>query len=383
MDTYYAPAELASQEKLNEEVEIYNQSAIMEGLMETVGGLLAVLNENRQIIALNDSFLKMLGIEDPIHALGLKSGQALNCIHADEGPAGCGTTKYCSTCGAAKSIMASLDQNKAVEDTCVLTTMNHGRENDIVLKVRSHPVVINNTRFILLFLRDITMEQQRAALERTFFHDINNMLSGLVGASEILARESSKSPMVDVVRRSSLRLQKAVEIQKFMLACETDSYQLIPQPLSLQQLEEDLLALFANHPARESKYLKISHELGDLQIQTDVSLFQRILANMITNALEASEAGGTVKVTFHKKEETINFSVHNDQVIPEEIKLRIFQRNFSTKASSGRGIGTFSMRLFGEKILGGKIHFISTPETGTFFTFSLPLNQANLVNQYS
>jgi K+-sensing histidine kinase KdpD len=383
MDTYYAPAELASQEKLNEEVEIYNQSAIMEGLMETVGGLLAVLNENRQIIALNDSFLKMLGIEDPIHALGLKSGQALNCIHADEGPAGCGTTKYCSTCGAAKSIMASLDQNKAVEDTCVLTTMNHGRENDIVLKVRSHPVVINNTRFILLFLRDITLEQQRAALERTFFHDINNMLSGLVGASEILARESSKSPMVDVVRRSSLRLQKAVEIQKFMLACETDSYQLIPQPLSLQQLEEDLLALFANHPARESKYLKISHELGDLQIQTDVSLFQRILANMITNALEASEAGGTVKVTFHKKEETINFSVHNDQVIPEEIKLRIFQRNFSTKASSGRGIGTFSMRLFGEKILGGKIHFISTPETGTFFTFSLPLNQANLVNQYS
>jgi K+-sensing histidine kinase KdpD len=383
MDTYYAPAELASQEKLNEEVEIYNQSAIMEGLMETVGGLLAVLNENRQIIALNDSFLKMLGIEDPIHALGLKSGQALNCIHADEGPAGCGTTKYCSTCGAAKSIMASLDQNKAVEDTCILTTMNHGRENDIVLKVRSHPVVINNTRFILLFLRDITMEQQRAALERTFFHDINNMLSGLVGASEILARESSKSPMVDVVRRSSLRLQKAVEIQKFMLACETDSYQLIPQPLSLQQLEEDLLALFANHPARESKYLKISHELGDLQIQTDVSLFQRILANMITNALEASEAGGTVKVTFHKKEETINFSVHNDQVIPEEIKLRIFQRNFSTKASSGRGIGTFSMRLFGEKILGGKIHFISTPETGTFFTFSLPLNQANLVNQYS
>ncbi len=383
MDTYFAPAEQATEDRLSQEVEIFNQSAVMEGLMETVGGLLAVLNEQRQIISLNDSFLKMLGIQDPIHALGLRPGNALNCVHANEPPAGCGTTKYCSTCGAAKSIVASLEQNKPIEDTCALKALNHNREIDLVLKVRSHPVMIHNTRFVMLFLQDITLEQQRAALERTFFHDINNMLSGLVGASELLARDSHNSAMVDIVRRSSLRLQKAVEIQRFLLACETDSYQLVPQPISLNQLEEDLHALFVNHPVKESKHLIISHDLGDLQIQTDVSLFQRVMANMITNALEATEVGEKVEVNFYKKADTINFSIHNDQVIPEEIKLRIFQRNFSTKANSGRGIGTFSMKLFGEKILGGKVNFISAAETGTVFTFSLPLNNSNLVNQYS
>ena len=136
MDTYFAPAEQATEDRLSQEVEIFNQSAVMEGLMETVGGLLAVLNEQRQIISLNDSFLKMLGIQDPIHALGLRPGNALNCVHANEPPAGCGTTKYCSTCGAAKSIAASLEQNKPIEDTCALKALNHNREIDLVLKVR-------------------------------------------------------------------------------------------------------------------------------------------------------------------------------------------------------------------------------------------------------
>lgn len=383
MDTYFAPAERATKDQLSQESEILEQSAVIEGLMETVGGLLAVLNEHRQIISLNDSFLKLLGIQDPMHALGLRPGNALNCVHANGSPAGCGTTKYCSTCGAAQAIVASLEQNKSVEETCAIKARNHGRDVDLVLNVRSHPISIQGTRFIMLFLRDITLEQQRAALERTFFHDINNMLSGLVGASEILARDTNKSPMVDIVRRSSLRLQKAVEIQRFLLECETDSYRLVPQPLSMDQLQEDLQALFSNHPAKIDKHLSISHDLGALTIQTDVSLFQRVMANMITNALESSDPGSLVKVTFYQNDATINFSVHNDQLIPEDVKLRIFQRNFSTKSNTGRGIGTFSMKLFGEKILGGKIKFTSTEGEGTIFTFSLPLTQANLVNQYS
>lgn len=383
MDTYFAPAEKATQAQLHDEAEVFNNSVLMEGLMETVSGLLAVLNEHRQIIALNDSFLKMLGIQDPVEVLGLRTGNVLDCVHANKAPGGCGTTKYCSTCGAAKAIMTSLETDRPIDDTCVLKTHAEGRKTDIVLSVRSHPIKIQNSRFVMLFLQDITLEQQRAALERTFFHDINNMLSGLVGASEVLSRQNEKSPMVDMVRRSSLRLQKTVEMQRFLLECESDSYKLVPQPLTMNQLQEDINALFVNHPAKNSKQLRISHELGDMYIQTDISLFQRVLANMITNALEASPSGAEVCVTFFKKGKTINFSVKNEGVIPEDIRLRIFQRNFSTKASSGRGIGTFSMKLFGEKILGGKVDFSSSEDEGTVFTFSLPYNTENLVNQYS
>jgi sensor histidine kinase regulating citrate/malate metabolism len=56
-------------------------------------------------------------------------------------------------------------------------------------------------------------------------------------------------------------------------------------------------------------------------------------------------------------------------VLPE-IANRIFQRNFSTKAQAGRGVGTYSMKLFGEKILGGKVSFTSSREDGTVFKFT-------------
>jgi sensor histidine kinase regulating citrate/malate metabolism len=59
-------------------------------------------------------------------------------------------------------------------------------------------------------------------------------------------------------------------------------------------------------------------------------------------------------------------------VIPEKVALRIFQRSFSTKAKKGRGIGTYSMKLFGERYLGGKVGFETNEEKGTMFFIELP-----------
>ena len=93
---------------------------------------------------------------------------------------------------------------------------------------------------------------------------------------------------------------------------------------------------------------------------------------MIINALEASDEEGVVQVYIKHEDPVLAFYVQNSQVIPEDIGRRIFQRNFSTKVESGRGIGTFSMKLFGEKFLGGQVSFTSSKEEGTIFRFSLP-----------
>ncbi len=373
METHFASPERATKSKLIDQRATLSQNLVIDGLLNTVGGLLAILNKHRQIISLNDSLLNKLEIENPLEALGLRPGEAMSCVHAKGLPAGCGTTKFCSTCGAAKAFVASLEQHKPVEEICVLKASKNGVETDVVLEIRSHPLKIESSVFLLVFMRDVTHEQQRAALERTFFHDVNNMLSGLVGASEILASVEGKSPLVDIVRRSSLRLQKTVEIQRFLLACETDSYSLVQNQVSVGNIRKDIISLFSNHPAKQNKRLKFSKDLDAFIIMTDISLFQRVLANMITNALEASSEGETVTVGVNLETTRIGFQVHNPQVIPDEVARRVFQRNFSTKGSSGRGIGTFSMKLFGEKILGGKVSFTSTPMEGTIFTFSLPI----------
>lgn len=94
---------------------------------------------------------------------------------------------------------------------------------------------------------------------------------------------------------------------------------------------------------------------------------------MIINALEATAKNGEVKIWIQHEGNLLSFCVWNAEEIPQEIANRIFQRKFGTKEQSGRGIGTFSMKLFGEKILGGQISFMKSKQNGTTFKFSYPI----------
>lgn len=372
MDTYFAAPEKVSDEELAREIKIVSDNQVVSGLLTLTRGLLAIVDEHRQIVALNYSFLNMLGIDDPAEILGLRPGEALQCIHADNEPAGCGTTKFCSSCGAAIAIVSSLEQNRPVERICSLSVNRGDKISDIVFLVRSHPINIDQRRFLLIFLQDITQQHQRAALERAFFHDINNMLSMLLVATELLV-EKNPSKLANTIHKSSLRLHKEIAIQRCLLESETCNYQLVWHEISTEQILTDLHAFFANHPVARKKYIEFQKDSPYILFKTDVSLLSRVLCNMIINALEATEENGVVKIWIEQEGNQLHFCVWNAQEIPAEIVNRIFQRNFSTKKQSGRGIGTFSMKLFGEEILGGQVSFTTSEKEGTVFRFSLPV----------
>ena len=96
-----------------------------------------------------------------------------------------------------------------------------------------------------------------------------------------------------------------------------------------------------------------------------------MLSNLIKNAIEASEKGGIITLAIEEFDTTIVFSVNNSTYIPKEIQLQIFQRSFSTKGT-GRGVGTYSVKLLTENYLKGEAAFLSTPEYGTTFYISIP-----------
>lgn len=372
MDTYFAPSERASDEMLNSEIDYLSKNPVLSGLLHSISGLLAILNEHRQIIALNDSFLRMLGIEDPAQALGLRPGEVLQCINAHDEPAGCGTTKFCSTCGAALAIVSSLGQDKPVEKICALSYKRNQNILDIALLVRSHPIIIDKKRFLLLFLQDITQQQQRAALERTFFHDINNMLSMLIAASELLV-EDNASELSKTIHHASLRLHNEVAIQRCLSQNESFNYQPLWYEFTTEQIIKELQSFFVNHPVAQGKNLNFSKNYPIVSIKTDISLLLRVLCNMIINALEATTENGVVKIWLKNEDNFLSFYVWNFKNIPQEVANRIFQRNFSTKKQDGRGIGTYSMKLLGEKILGGHVSFRTSKEEGTTFRFASPI----------
>ena len=83
--------------------------------------MVLVLNEHRQIVALNEAVLKTLNAT--LGDLAAKRpGEAVGCVWASEGPDGCGTGPHCITCGAIAAILESQQQNVQVVKECRIRT---------------------------------------------------------------------------------------------------------------------------------------------------------------------------------------------------------------------------------------------------------------------
>ncbi|BHH82112.1 sensor histidine kinase [Desulforhopalus sp. 52FAK] len=373
MQTHFASPSRATAENLSIEIDLVGKSQVVTKMLKSVGGLLAVLDENRQIVALNDTFLEILGVEDAGTVFGLRPGEAVHCIHARKEKAGCGTSKYCSTCGAVIAIVASLEKGIPVEQTCSISTEVNGTKNDLFFSVKAHPLKLQKKQFVLLFLQDITAAQQRAALERTFFHDVNNMLQMLVGASELLASQD-KSPLPQTIYQASLRLQDEIAIQRCLSKTDSSTYTPAWKTISAKDILDDLKHFFAMHPLCTYRYVEFTECTPErIQFVTDGSLLWRILHNLLLNALEASDIGDTVRIWFNREGDNLTFKVWNKAVMTQKVADRVFERNFSTKGNDGRGLGTYSIKYFGENILKGKVTFSSREPDGTTFSFSTPI----------
>lgn len=378
MKTHFAPPNRSNEEELYRQVQSITHSSLIDGVMHMVGGLIAVLNRNRQILAVNDCLLGILGVDNPEEVLGLRPGEALGCAYSDEMDAGCGTSSYCMSCGAAVAIVSSQIANGPVERECAMVVDKNGRSKDLFFHVMASPIEIHREQFVLVFLHDRTQQQYQASLERAFFHDINNTLSGLLNAGELLSLASPKdaNDMAGHIVSLTARLNREVELQRHLSQSGSTRVGVNQELLTVDTIMDDALKTIAHHPSHQGINIVQSNNAPGETVRTDLSLLLRALSNMLINACEASDERCDVRFEADRVKGDIIFAVWNNQCIPPAIQNRIFQRNFSTKDEIGRGLGTFSMKLIGEQLLGGRVSFESSKAQGTWFYLSLPAAKA-------
>lgn len=360
---------------LEEEIGVVANHVLIGSLLEAVQGLVAVLNTHRQIIALNDRMLQSLGGGSLHELLGLRLGEVLHCPHALRAEEGCGTTPYCQTCGAAVAQVVALTKNQPCEQLCSIELSKEERAaSNLFIRIRVTPLDIAGHRHLLLFLEDVSQEQRAALLEQTFLHDLSNTATGLSGGVSLLAQSSvDADPMLAAeLLQLAGRLTREIELQRCLVHSTLHQYTRKLVDLDLQAIYDALAGSLRHHPAAKDRTVDLSPRNEHRLVHTDFTLIQRILTNMLVNALEATPPGGQVRMSCTHSVEAVRFSVWNQGCIPQPVALRIFQRNFSTKGQLGRGLGTYAMRLLGENLLGGRVSFTSTPEDGTQFTLELP-----------
>ena len=126
-----------------------------------------------------------------------------------------------------------------------------------------------------ILIQDITRQEQRAALERTFYHDINNMLNILMQVSELLV-EDYPSKLAETMHQTASRLVNEVSIQRLLSEHSSSSYQPMWDEYTIEKILEELQSFFSNHPAANEKTIAFSKNNQFLIVKTDISLLLRV-----------------------------------------------------------------------------------------------------------
>lgn len=365
LKTEFAPAERESRLLLLQQNELFVKNKLFNEITNSLSQMLVVLNAQRQIIFANNLFMDTLGLKKVDSYIGKRLGEALGCIHASQSDGGCGTTEFCNTCGAVGVMLESQNGIKSTKE-CQISLGNY---EALDLEVTATPYKSNGEAYSIFVVNDNSNEKRRQTLERVFFHDVLNSAGGISGLSSMIGDISDPNELSEIagmINRAADGLVNEIQLQRELRVAEQGemvlNYTEAVSSLLLKQVAE----LYLKHEVTKDKSIVIDNKAEEFVLETDIVLLKRILGNMTKNALEASLPKGTVTLSCEKGNKQYVFTVHNSSYIERALQLQLFKRSFSTKGI-GRGIGTYSMKLFGEKYLKGQVGFESTPENGTTF----------------
>lgn len=346
---------------------------MLQHTIDAMPDAVLILNGRRQIVGANRRLLQMLECSFS-QVLGRRLGELLGCKNAACGPDACGTSRVCSLCGAVNAVLDCQRLNDQVTRECRISPADPvGTALDLMVSASS--VRVEGERFTICVAKDISDQKRLSVLTRLFFHDLMNIAGCIQGYAELLqGRLASLSPEdEELAELAQLSEELVEEIRSQRDLTYAESGELEPEfrPVQTWALLQYLQRICERQPAACNRRIVLD-DIWQGQIVTDARLLRRVLGNMIKNALEAVPPGGVVTVRCAAQgDNSVVFSVHNPGSISPEVQGQVFQRSFSTKAESGRGIGTHSMKLFGERYLSGRVSFTSDEANGTTFRIRL------------
>jgi two-component system, NtrC family, sensor kinase len=219
-------------------------------------------------------------------------------------------------------------------------------------------------------------------------HEINNPLAIIQDSAGWVRQILAKPEMNTIPRRPDFekaldRIQSSVDrarriAQQLLHVVKTQSTEspdLVEMTeANLKKLAEECIALVE----LEASYKKIEVSLEssdpDPIIRTDPYQLAQVLINLLTNSIQATEAGGRINFSIMTSLEKVNIIVQDTGCgIPEENLTKIFEPFFSTKAVGvGTGMGLYISSAIIIK-LGGLMAVESQVGKGTTFTITLPV----------
>lgn len=232
-------------------------------------------------------------------------------------------------------------------------------------------------------IRDITGEKEIANAKEAFFHmithDMRAPLSTIKGYVEMLGKAIPAAPATDRymqrIRTSAKQLNAM--INDILNTIKLERGDMKPQ---FEQITAGTLlagALEAHEPAAAFKKIKLSVEMqapAATVFTGDPGLLERVISNLVGNALKFTPAGGAITLGCSEDGGTLRFSVADTGPgIPAGKEKEIFGKYSQLEEHKNMGFGLgLAMCKMAVELHKGKIWAESEPGHGSRFIFVLP-----------
>jgi heavy metal sensor kinase len=211
-------------------------------------------------------------------------------------------------------------------------------------------------------------------------HDLRSPLTRIRGIAETTLTGDQDieafEDMTGIVIEECDRLVSMINVILDIAMTEAGIQGLTSTEVDIAKIALDACAIFQSVAEDKGVFLMVEPYGKNLVITGDVSQLQRMIANLLDNAIKFTPTGGSVTISLANKGTWAIITIRDTGPgIPEKDFPRIFDRFFrgdQSRSTPGNGLGLSHVRAI-VKAHGGEIDVASSPSKGSIFTVRFPL----------
>ena len=225
------------------------------------------------------------------------------------------------------------------------------------------------------------LQEQREDLARMISHDLRTPLGVILGHARMLGRRAEGPEALrgraEAILTSAQRMASMLDDLVESALLEAGKLRLERAPVNVGALVSDLRARLAAH--LDSERIRVIAPERPVQVLADAARLERVVVNLLTNALKYSAPGTevTVRVTADEEQVSIEVADRGSGISAEDVP-HLFERYFRAAGAfrfEGMGLGLYAAKMLTEAH-GGTIEVSSAAGEGSVFRVRLPRSRA-------
>lgn len=351
--------------QINQAIE---ERAKAEALLETITDGVLLVDDQARMIHCNRRALELLGLPE--------AGAVVL-------PDSAGQKEFIEPL---REMLASGEKTARVDISIRTEVAEEGAQRSFRLISRQFLLATFKRPGRVIIIRDVSLEKEIEGARETFFHmithDMRAPICSIQGYTELMQRHGGATPdsarYLDAIMRSSDRLKGMVEDILNMIKLERGEMRLAPVSIDGGELCARMFELHQPLAERRKITLSVPPYEGKVVFNGDTALLERVVANLVGNALKFTPAGGTVRFSCRAKGTDALFKVEDSGPgVPETMREEIFKKHFQQEEHKHMGFGLgLAMCRMAVELHGGRIWADAGTERGAVFAFTIPLKDA-------